>query len=111
MLCNEEKGSPPVGCRGGRSIHPGSPDPEGGGCMYILYIYPRVRAVGFSMGPNHRIRGSEPLGSGPIMVVIMGPNTMAKPGSYIVYTLGCSSDAPSDQVINTREERIYIYAP
>ena len=53
--------------------------------MYILYIYPRVRAVGFSMGPNHRIRGSEPLGSGPIMVVIMGPILRLNQGVYIVY--------------------------
>ena len=103
--------APPVGCRGVDPSTPGVPRSGGGRGVCIYYIYPRVRAVGFSMGPNHRIRGSEPLGSGPIMVVIMGPNTMAKPGSYIVYTLGCSSDAPSDQVINTREERIYIYAP
>mgnify|MGYP003335512987 CR=1 FL=1 len=43
---------------GSRSIHPGVRDlggPGVRGCMYILYIYPRVRAVGFSMGPNHRI--------------------------------------------------------
>ena len=61
--------------------------------MYILYIYPRVRAVGFSMGPNHRIRGSEPLGSGPIMVVITGPilSPIQGPleGVYIVPKRGC----------------------
>ena len=53
--------------------------------MYILYIYPRVRAVGFSMGPNHRIRGSEPTGSRPVMVVITGPTLRLNQGMYIVY--------------------------
>ena len=44
--------------------------------MYILYIYPRVRAVGFSMGPNHRMYPI--LGDlvgliyGPIIGVVLG---------------------------------------
>ena len=44
---------------GSTYIHPGVWDLgiRGSGCMYILYIYPRVRAVGFSTGPNTPISG------------------------------------------------------